>query len=318
MSVALITGISGQDGFYLARLLLAEGMDVWGLSRHGTIPEDLPGVRAAPATDLRDGGGLRRVVASTRPDEIYHLAAETSVAGSWDDPGSGIDVTAGGTARLLAAVRDEAPQARIFLASSSEIFGEPAVTPQREETPWRPVSPYGAAKACAHALGQMFRDHYGMHVAIGILYNHESPRRPTSFVSRKITSTVAAIACGSRSDLALGNLDGRRDWGDAEDTVRAMPLMLRHETPRDWIVATGSTHTVRDWCEIAFGHVGLDWRQHVTVDSTHWRPEALVPFAGDSSALGELLGWRPRRTFPELVIHMVEADLTRVRSGTAA
>jgi GDPmannose 4,6-dehydratase len=285
MSTALITGISGQDGFYLARHLANDGMTVWGLSRSGAIPDVLPEVRAAPAADLRDADNLRRAVAAVQPDEIYHLAALTSVIDSWQQVETTIDVTATGTARLLEAIRQEAPRARVFLASSSEIFGTPDHAPQTEATPIRPVTPYGAAKACAYHLGCIYRDHHDIHVAIGILYNHESPRRPPSFVSRKITAGVAAIAAGSSEPLNLGNLNNRRDWTAAEDTVRAMPLILRHPEPRQWIVASGETHTVRDWCEIAFAHVGHDWREHVTSDLTFWRPEHEVPRVGDSSPL---------------------------------
>jgi GDPmannose 4,6-dehydratase len=317
MTRALVTGITGQDGFYLGRLLLAEGTEVWGLGRSSELPEELAGVHLAPAADLRDFDALRLAVATAQPDEVYHLAADTSVAGSWSDPGASIDVTAAGTARLLEAVRREAPRARVFLASSSEIFGLPDEAPQTEETPLRPVSPYGAAKACAFHLGQMFRQTFDMHVVSGILYNHESPRRPESFVSRKITAAAAAIANGSAGSVALGNLDSRRDWGDAEDTVRAMPLLLRHDTARDWIVATGTLHTVRDWCEIAFGHVGLDWRRHVTVDPAFWRPDSPVPLVGDARALRMMLGWTPQRSFAELVKHMVETDLARQRLGAA-
>ena len=317
MTRSLITGITGQDGFYLARLLLGEGAEVWGLTRTGRPLEDLPGVRIAPPADLRDGDGLRRAVAAVQPDEIYHLAAETSVAGSWDDPGMSVDVTAAGAARLLDAVRLEVPHSRVFLASSNEIFGRPDTAPQTETTPIRPVSPYGAAKACAYHLGQMFRDRHALHVAIGILYNHESPRRPETFVSRKITAAAAAITNGDAERVALGNLDSRRDWGDAEDVVRAMPLMVRHPTPRDWIVATGETHTVRDWCRIAFERVGLDWERHVTFDPAYWRPDHPAPLVGDASAPREKLGWSPRRTFSELVTHMVDADLARSRQSSA-
>jgi GDPmannose 4,6-dehydratase len=313
MSVALVTGITGQDGYYLARLLANDGMTVWGLSRNGTIPADLPDVRAAPAADLGDADSLRRAISAVRPDEIYHLAALTSVVFSWKLVQATIDVTAAGTARLLEAIRLEAPRARVFLASSAEIFGTPDRAPQTEATPIRPITPYGAAKACAYHLGRMYRDRHGMHVAIGILYNHESPRRLPSFVSRKITAAAAAIAAGSPEPLMLGNLDNRRDWTAAEDTVRAMPLILRYSEPRAWIVASGETHTVRDWCEIAFAHIGRDWREHVASDPAFWRAEEEVPRVGDSTPLMEAVGWCPERSFADLVTSMVDADLERWR-----
>ncbi len=318
MTVALVTGITGQDGFYLARHLAAEGTETWGLSRSGQIPNGLTGVHVAPAADLCDAQSLRRALVAVQPDEIYHLAAQSSVAASWEETGATIDVTATGTARLLDAMRAESPQARLFLASSCEIFGEPETSPQTAQTTIRPTTPYGAAKACAHYLGQMMRAQHGLHIAIGILYNHESPRRPESFVSRKITAAAAAIAAGSRQPLALGNLDSRRDWGDAESVARAMPLILRHPEPRDWIVATGQTHSVRDWCEIAFAHVGLDWRGHVVLDRAFWRPASVVPLVGDPTPLKAELGWQPGRSFPELVVHMVEADLARLGLQTAS
>jgi GDPmannose 4,6-dehydratase len=308
---ALITGITGQDGPYLAELLHAEGTEVWASTRSGRLPTDLPFVRAAPAADLRDGESLRRAVAAVGPGEVYHLAAQTSVGESWDDPVATGEVTGLGTARLLEAVRREAPAARVFVASSSEVFGEPERAPQDEATPIRPVSPYGAAKAYAHHLAHLYRGRHGLFVAVGILYNHESPRRPPTFVTRKITQGAVAIARGKASELRLGNLDARRDWGFAGDTVRAIRAMLRADEPRDYVVATGVTHAVRDWCELAFRRVGFDYQDYVKSDPEFWRPAEPVPPVGDATRARELLGWRPTVGFEELVALMVDADLGR-------
>ena len=309
MAVALITGITGQDGFYLAEHLRALGVDVRGLSRTGRPSPDLPFVRMTPPADLRDQVSLDRAVAMTRPDEVYHLAALSSVGQSWDDPAASGEVTGLGTARLLEAVRREAPAARVFVASSSEVFGEPERAPQDETTPIRPASPYGAAKAYAHHLARIHRRRYGLYVAVGILYNHESPRRPPTFVTRKITRGAAAIARGEQTELRLGNLDARRDWGYAGDYVRAMHLMLQQPEPEEFVVATGETHTVREWCERAFARVGRDYRDHVVSDPALWRPAEAVPLVGDPSRAQTTLGWAPTTSFEELVGLMMDADL---------
>jgi GDPmannose 4,6-dehydratase len=308
MAVALITGITGQDGFYLANLLRGEGDEVWGLSRRGTLPSDLAFVRPTPPGDVRDQASIERAIKVAAPDEIYHLAAQSSVAASWSDPTHTGEVTGLGTARLLEAVGQIAPKARIFLASSSEIFGLPDMAPQNESTPIRPVSPYGAAKAYSHHLASIYRRH-GLYVAAGILYNHESPRRPESFVTRKITQGAVSIARGERSELRLGNLEARRDWGFAGDYVRAMHLMLQRPEPDDYVIATGQTHSVRDFCEAAFARVGLDYQAYVVSDPAYWRPAEPIPLVGDFSRAQNTLGWAPSVSFDELVNLLVAADL---------
>jgi GDPmannose 4,6-dehydratase len=308
MVVALITGITGQDGFYLANLLRGEGDEVWGLTRRGTLPPDLAFVRPTPPGDIRDQATIERAIKVAAPDEIYHLAAQSSVATSWSDPTHTGEITGLGTARLLEAVGQIVPKARIFLASSSEIFGLPDTAPQNESTPIRPVSPYGAAKAYSHHLASIYRRH-GLFVAAGILYNHESPRRPKSFVTRKITQGAVSIARGEQSELRLGNLEARRDWGFAGDYVRAMRLMLQQPEPSDYVVATGETHSVRDFCEAAFARVGLDYQAYVVSDPAYWRPAEPIPLVGDFSRAQNTLGWAPSVSFDELVNLLVAADL---------
>jgi GDPmannose 4,6-dehydratase len=308
MVVALITGITGQDGFYLANLLRGEGNEVWGLTRRGTLPPDLAFVRPTPPGDMRDQASIKRAITVAAPDEIYHLTAQSSVAASWSDPTHTGEITGLGTARLLEAVGQIVPKARIFLASSSEIFGLPDTAPQNESTPIRPVSPYGAAKAYSHHLASIYRRH-GLFVAAGILYNHESPRRPKSFVTRKITQGAVSIARGEQSELRLGNLEARRDWGFAGDYVRAMRLMLQQPEPSDYVVATGETHSVRDFCETAFARVGLDYQAYVVSDPAYWRPAEPIPLVGDFSRAQDTLGWAPSVSFDELVNLLVAADL---------
>jgi GDPmannose 4,6-dehydratase len=308
MAIALITGITGQDGYYLANLLREKGEEVWGLTRHGTLPPDLAFVRPTPPGDMRDQESIERAIKAAAPDEIYHLAAQSSVAASWSDPTHTGEVTGLGTARLLDAVGKVAPTARIFLASSSEIFGLPDTAPQNESTPVRPVTPYGAAKAYSHHLASVYRRH-GLYVAAGILFNHESPRRPKSFVTRKITQGAVAIARGKQSELRLGNLEARRDWGFAGDYVRAMHLMLQQPEPGDYVVATGQTHAVRDFCEAAFARVGLDYQPYVVSDPAYWRPAEPIPLVGDFSKAQKTLGWAPSISFDELVNLLVGADL---------
>src|SRR5215212_282231 len=244
--VAFITGITGQDGYYLARHLHQLGAEVWGTSRAAILPQELNFARLVPIADYTDQKRLERAIAAANPDEFYHLAAQSSVAASWEDPVATGDITGLGTLRLLEAVRNVAPAARVFIASSSEIFGDPDHAPQDEQTTIRPASPYGAAKTLAHHLAAMYRQRYDLFVATAILYNHESPRRPPTFVTQKIIQGAAAIARGDQSELPLGNLDARRDWGFAGDYVRAMHLMLLQPAPGDYIIATGELHSVRD------------------------------------------------------------------------
>jgi GDPmannose 4,6-dehydratase len=321
LTSALITGVTGQDGYYLATHLNALGVEVWGVSRSGEAMPELPEVRVLVG-DLLDQGALERAIATVRPDEIYHLAAQTSVAASWELPVATGNATGLGTARLLESVARRAPAARVFVASSAEVFGDADRLPQDESTPLRPVSPYGAAKAYAHHLAHVYRRR-GLFVAVGILYNHESPRRPPTYVTRKITRGAVAIARGELRDLRLGPLEAVRDWGFAGDHVRAMPLMLRQPEPEDFVVATGERHVVRDWCVRAFARVGLNWQDHVFVDPTIRRPAESHPLVGDATKARRHLGWAPTVAFEELIDLMVDADLAEsaarapVRSGAA-
>jgi GDPmannose 4,6-dehydratase len=309
--VAFITGITGQDGYYLARHLHQLGAEVWGTSRADTLPQELDFARLVPIADYTDQKRLERAIAAANPDEIYHLAAQSSVAASWEDPVATIDITGLGTLRLLEAVRSVAPTARVFVASSSEIFGDPVRAPQDEQTAIRPTSPYGAAKAFAHHVAAIYRRRYDFFIAIGILYNHESPRRARSFVTQKIVQGAVAIARGQQAELRLGNLDALRDWGFAGDYVRAMHLMLQQPEPGDYVVATGETHSVRDWCKFAFARVGLDYREYVVRDQQFWRPPEAVPLVGDPTKARQVLGWSATTSLSDLVAIMVEAELSR-------
>ncbi len=315
---ALITGVTGQDGWYLSRMLMDEGVAVTGL----LLPKEAElglgdklaalGVRMVVG-DLADGDSLRRAVAESQPDEVYNLAAQSSVAVSFSDPAGTMNITGTGVIRLLEAVRLEAPSAHVFQAASAEIFGQAEQCPQTEDTPIRPVSPYGVAKAAALWAVRVWREAYGMHANCGILYNHESPFRAPGFVTRKITMGAARIAEGLQRRLALGNLDARRDWGSARDYVRAMAMMLRHDAPGDYIVATGTTHTVRDFCDAAFRAAGLDWQDHVDIDPKFFRPADPMVLTGDASRAKEVLGWQPGVPFDEMVREMVEHDLDLAR-----
>jgi GDPmannose 4,6-dehydratase len=311
---ALITGASGQDGYYLAQLLAARGIEVWGLTRNGEMLRDLPFVHPSPAADIRDQAALDKVLSTVAPSAVFHLAAQSSVSASWEDPAGTAEITGVGTARLLDAVRRLAPTARVFVASSSEIFGHPDEVPQTETTRIQPVSPYGAAKAYAHFVASSYRVHYGMFIATGILFNHESPRRPPGFVTQKIIRGAVAVAQGKQDQLVLGNLESRRDWGYAGDFVRAMALItLDSNKPATFVVATGETHAVRDWCEVAFQRVGLHWADHVVSDASLYRPDEPAEIVGDSRKLTKLLDWKPRVAFTELVNLMVDAELERRR-----
>ena len=316
MGSALVTGITGQDGGYLAERLLAEGWDVHGLVRAGDgatagLRERCPGV-VLHEGDLTDDASLARAVAAARPDEVYHLGGISSVAFSWQHPVVTAEVVALGTARLLAQVRraqDGGPQVRVVLAASAEIFGDPATVPQDETTPVAPTSPYGAAKAHAHALAAVSRAQ-GLGVSSLVLYNHESPRRPPTFVTRKITQGAARIARGLQDELVLGNLDARRDWGWAPDYVDAMVRAARHPEARDYVVATGQAHTVREFVAAAFARAGVeDWHGRVRVDPAFVRPADAATQVGDARRAREELGWAPTVAFEELVGRMVDVDL---------
>ncbi|TAM86974.1 MAG: GDP-mannose 4,6-dehydratase [Jatrophihabitans sp.] len=313
MPTALITGISGQDGWYLSEHLLADGYHVVGLDpAAGDAP--LPPGTAAVRGDLRDEASLRAALAGTRPQEIYNLAGLSSVAQSWEQPEQSVDVNGLGVLRLLRAMRDTVPTARFVQAGSAEIFGT-APAPQDEDTAVRPTSPYGAGKALAHQFVTMYRT-TGLHAANAILFNHESPRRPQRFVTRKITAAVARIASGSSETLELGDLSVRRDWGHARDYCAAMVAMARAE-PGDFVIASGQSHTVAEFVAAAFAHAGIeDWQPFVRVDPDYARPNDPGELRGDAARAHAVLGWRPRSTFADLVAEMVDADLRRVRQGS--
>ena len=321
---ALITGITGQDGSYLAELLLSKGYTVHGLVRRtssfatGRIDHLRRGYDGDAALklhygDLGDGTGLRRVLELTAPDEVYNLAAQSHVRISFDQPEYTADVVGLGALRLLEAVRDHCRntgrEVRLYQAGSSEMFGQAAEVPQRETTPFHPRSPYACAKVYAHWQVLNYREAYGLFAVNGILFNHESPRRGENFVTRKITRSATRIAVGLQKRLALGNLEARRDWGFAGDYVAAMWAMLQQPKPDDYVVATGESHSVREFLELAFAHLGLDWRQYVDFDERLRRPAEVDLLMGDASKAWRMLNWRPQVSFTQLVAMMVEADL---------
>jgi GDPmannose 4,6-dehydratase len=317
---ALITGITGQDGSYLAEHLLDLGYRVVGVTRRTSAQnagriEHLRGQVELVGADLLDQTSLLAIVDRIQPDEIYNLAAQSFVPASWQQPVLTSEVTALGVTRLLEAVRLACPAARVYQASSSEMFGRPREAPQNERTPFYPRSPYGIAKLFGHWTAINYRESYGLFVAAGILFNHESPRRGTEFVSRKITRGVARIAHGLERELRLGNLEATRDWGYAPDYIRAMHQILQLDCPRDYVVATGTSHSVRDFCELAFGAVGLDWRDYVVHDETNLRPVDVDHLVGDAAAARRDLGWEPVVQFRALVQIMVDADMASVDEG---
>jgi GDPmannose 4,6-dehydratase len=317
---ALITGITGQDGSYLAELLLEQGYEVFGLVRRSSSPRleriaHLEDRLQLLRGDLLDPSSLVAAVAAARPDEVYNLAAQSFVPTSWQEPVLTAEFTGLGVTRLLEALRQAAPEARFYQASSSEIFGQVAQSPQDEHTPFWPRSPYGVAKLYGHWITVNYRESYGLFACCGILFNHESPRRGEEFVTRKITRAAARIARGLERELVLGNLAARRDWGFAGDYVRAMWLMLQRDEPRDYVIASGETHSVAEFCERAFAEVGLDWREHVRSDERFLRPAEIDRLVGDARRAREELGWRPQMDFGELVAHMVRADVERLERG---
>ena len=320
MTTALITGVTGQDGSYLAELLLQKDYSVHGLIRRASsfnthrldsIYQDPheAGVRfRMHYGDLSDSGSLVNLIRRLEPDEIYHLGAQTHVKVSFEVPEYTSDATGMGTVRILEAIRSSGVSTRFYQASSSEMFGA-APPPQNEETPFHPRSPYGVAKVFAHWMTVNYREAYGMFAANGILHNHESPRRGETFVTRKITRAVARIKAGLQEKLYLGNLDAKRDWGYAPEYVEAMWLMLQQDTPDDFVIATGEGHTVREFAQVAFDHAGLDWEQYVEVDPKYYRPAEVDDLVGDPSKAKKVLGWEPRTRFEELARLMVEADV---------
>jgi GDPmannose 4,6-dehydratase len=319
---ALITGITGQDGSYLAELLLEKRYDVHGIVRRVAIedPEHrlwrvkhlLTDITLHPAS-LESYASICRVIEKVRPDEIYHLGAQSFVSYSFEDEFSTFHTNINGTHYMLAASRDIVPEARFYFAGSSEMFGAVQEVPQHETTRFHPRSAYGISKVAAYHLTRNYREAYGLFACTGILFNHESPRRGFEFVSRKITSHVARIRLGLARELRMGNLAACRDWGHARDYVQAMHLMLQQSAPDDYVVATGETHSVREFLEIAFGHVGLDYRRYVTIDPELYRPAEVNLLQGDSSKAGRELGWKHSSSFSELVREMVEADLQYYR-----
>jgi len=314
---ALITGITGQDGAYLAEFLLAQGYEVHGMVRrsstdtHTRITHLLDKITLHQG-DLIDQLSLVRILDEVEPKEIYNLAGQSFVPTSFEQPLLTAELTGLGVTRVLEAIRQAAPLARFYQASSSEMFGSARETPQDEETPFWPRSPYGVAKVYGHFITVNYRESYGIFACSGILFNHESPRRGLEFVTRKITDAVARIKLGVQQDLKLGNLDACRDWGFAGDYVRAMWLMLQQETPDDYIVATGETNTVKDFCRHAFEHVDLNWEDHVQVDPKFFRPADVNALCGNPAKADRVLDWQPEVSFPELVAMMVDADLDRV------
>lgn len=318
---ALITGVTGQDGSYLAELLLAKGYEVHGLRRRSStfgteriehlIFGDNPKLHLHYG-DLADGNGLMRLLREIEPHEVYNLAAQSHVRVSFDQPTYTADVTAVGTLRLLEAIRDvqddTGRQIRFYQASSSEMFGKVVETPQKETTPFYPRSPYGVAKVYSHWITINYRESYDLHASCGILFNHESPRRGETFVTRKITRAATRIKLGLQEKLYLGNLDAKRDWGFAGDYVEAMWLMLQQETPDDYVVATNELYSVRDFCEKTFGQLGLNYEDHVEIDPRYYRPTEVDLLLGDSTKACKQLGWKPQTSFDQLVEMMVKND----------
>jgi GDPmannose 4,6-dehydratase len=320
---ALITGIGGQDGSYLTELLLDRDYDVVGLVRPGSRAyENLSDIEQRIElyeADLLHQTSLTQALRAARPDEVYNLAAPSFVPASWERPVETGTFAATGATSLLEAIRAVDPSIRFYQASSSEIFGEPREVPQNEETPLEPVTPYGVAKAYAHFIVHSYRRRYGLFACSGILYNHESPRRPLEFLPRKVAHGAAAISLGLESELVLGDLDARRDWGYAGDYVRAMWLMLQQDEPGDYVVASGRDHSVREFVQCAFAHVGLDWQEHVRVDPALQRgPAELHRLVGNPARANAQLGWEPRLDFTELVHLLVDTDLARLRTRASS
>jgi len=326
---ALITGITGQDGSYLAELLLSKGYEVHGIIRRAstfntsrlehlyTDPHTREAALKLHYGDLSDASALARLIGRITPDEIYNLAAQSHVRVSFDSPEYTTDITATGAVRLLEAIRETGIKPRFYQASSSEMFGKAQEIPQRETTPFYPRSPYGCAKVYAYWITVNYRESYGLFACNGILFNHESPRRGETFVTRKITRAVAHIVTGLQDKLYLGNLEAKRDWGYAREYVEAMWLMLQQAKPDDYVVATGETHSVREFLEAAFAHAGLDWRKYVEIDPNYYRPTEVDLLVGDASKAKKQLGWEPKTKFNDLVKLMVDADLQMVKDHLA-
>ena len=325
---ALITGITGQDGSYLAELLLSKGYEVHGIIRRASTfnTSRIEHIYADPHLktalrlhygDLSDASALARLMERVKPDEIYNLAAQSHVRVSFDCPEYTTDITATGAVRLLEAIRETGLKPKFYQASSSEMFGKVTEIPQRETTPFYPRSPYGCSKVYAYWITVNYRESYGIFACNGILFNHESPRRGETFVTRKITRAIAHIQAGLQDKLYLGNLDAKRDWGYAKEYVEAMWLMLQQDQPDDYVIATNETHSVREFLEVAFGHAGLDWRKHVAIDENYFRPAEVDLLIGDYSKAKQKLGWQPKTTFNALARLMVDADIQMVKDHLA-
>ena len=322
---ALITGVTGQDGSYLAELLLEKGYEVHGIIRRAstfntgridhlyTDPHQAGARLKLHYGDLSDASALARLLARIEPDEIYNLAAQSHVRVSFDCPEYTTDIVATGTVRLLEAIREAGMKPRFYQASSSEMYGMVQEVPQTERTPFYPRSPYACAKVYSHWVTVNYRESYGLHASNGILFNHESPRRGETFVTRKITRAIAQILCGLQDKLYLGNLEAKRDWGYAKEYVEAMWLMLQQKTPDDYVIATNETHSVREFLEVTFAHVGLDWRKYVQIDPKYFRPAEVDLLIGDYSKAKQKLGWEPKTRFQDLAKLMVDADIQRLK-----
>jgi GDPmannose 4,6-dehydratase len=320
MPTALITGVTGQDGSYLAELLLSKGYEVHGLIRRASTfnTHRLDQIYRDPHEagvhfrmhygDLSDSGSLVNLIRDLEPDEVYHLGAQSHVKVSFEIPEYTADATGMGTVRMLEAIRASGVPTRFYQAGSSEMFGA-APAPQSESTPFHPRSPYGVAKVMAHWITVNYREAYGLFATNGILFNHESPRRGETFVTRKITRAIARIKAGIQDKVYLGNLDARRDWGYAPEYVEAMWMMLQHPEPQDFVIATGEAHTVREFCEVAFGHAGLDPDRHIDIDPNYFRPAEVDHLLGDASKAATILGWEPRTRFEDIARLMVDADI---------
>jgi GDPmannose 4,6-dehydratase len=325
---ALITGITGQDGSYLAELLLAKGYEVHGVIRRASTfntgrldhiysdPHNKPALKLHYG-DLSDASALSRLMAKIEPEEVYNLAAQSHVRVSFDSPEYTSDITATGAVRLLEAIRETGIKPRFYQASSSEMYGKAEEVPQTEKTAFYPRSPYGCAKVFAYWITVNYRESYGLHASNGILFNHESPRRGETFVTRKITRAVAHIQAGLQEKLYLGNLDAKRDWGYAKEFVEAMWLILQQDQPDDYVIATGETHSVREFLELAFGHVGLHWKKYVEIDPRYHRPAEVDLLLGDYSKAKQKLGWEPKTRFEDLVKLMVDADIQLLKDHRA-
>jgi GDPmannose 4,6-dehydratase len=326
---ALITGITGQDGSYLAELLLSKGYEVHGIIRRASTFNTgrLDAIYADPHSaksrlslhygDLSDASALSRLIGRIQPDEVYNLAAQSHVRVSFDSPEYTTDITATGAVRLLEAIRETGIRPRFYQASSSEMYGKVREVPQTETTPFYPRSPYACAKAYAFWITVNYRESYGMHASNGILFNHESPRRGETFVTRKITRAIAYIKAGLQDKLFLGNLDAKRDWGFAKEYVEAMWLILQQDQPDDYVIATNETHSVREFLELAFSYAGLDWQKHVVIDERYYRPAEVDLLIGDYSKARAKLGWEPKTKFAELVKIMVDADIEALKDQLA-